>query len=209
MYLKVQTLHWHLSGEARSKDFEVRLARFCRKVTGLFRSRTPASPHFSSYLSTFVRIVPSLNYCDAPASPNRSSSFCPEITCNLILTSLVLLSQLKLACMLPNNTVGPGSGQQMPLMVPSKRRDRSQQDPNFSAKRAQVVAACQECRMKKRKVGRHMRRVRESDLRAWFLTQVITVRCTPSLHALCGSPPRLSICDRAWRNHSSSYEAKA
>lgn len=65
--------------------------------------------------------------------------------------------------MLPNNTIGLGSGRQLVL---TKRRDRAQQDPNLPAKRAQVVAACQECRAKKRKVGRLLRRVRGSDLRA-------------------------------------------
>lgn len=105
--------------------------------------------------------------------------------------------------MLPNNTSGPASGRQL---GPTKRRDPPHPS-SIPAKRVQVVAACQNCRLKKGKVCRLIRS--HGGHKYLVLTQVITVRCTPSLHSLCESRPCLSICHRAWRNHKPGHEAKA
>lgn len=143
-------------------------------VTGLFRSRTPASPHLSSYPHPYHAIGALLCYCDATRSPNLvfiiwSKNYLQSFSSFHSLRH----SQLKVAHMLPNDTSGPGSGRQV---VPNKRRHPPpQQDPrglHFQAKRAQVVAACQNCRLKKRKVGYL---IRAMDQNAWILTHVTTV----------------------------------
>lgn len=108
-----------------------------------------------------------------------------EVASRSLLHSLSRSALLNTAHMPPKNTFGPDSGR-------NRKRRESPLSPNLGGKRAQVAAACQNCRAKKTKVGRHLQECFCGGC-GWFSHRVITVRCTLSLHSLRESPPHLSI----------------